>query len=63
MAWTKLEPEDHVAMWCATEGCWHIPFHRLEVDGAASNYCARCRADIETLPDRLAAAREFLSSI
>ena len=34
-------------MWCATEGCWGIPFHRLEVDGVGSNYCSGCRAVIE----------------
>lgn len=47
MTWTKLEPGAHVAMWCASEGCWGIPFHRLEVDGVCSNYCSGCRAKIE----------------
>lgn len=63
MTWTKLDPGAHVAMWCASEGCLGIPFHRLEVDGVTSNYCTNCRADIETLPGRLAAARELLSSL
>jgi hypothetical protein len=47
MTWTKLDPGAHVAMWCATEGCWGLPFHHLEVDGVGSNYCTRCRHDIE----------------
>lgn len=51
MTWTKLDPGAHVAMWCATEGCWGIPFHRLEVDGVASNYCSNCRAKIEARDD------------
>lgn len=48
MTWRKLEQSER-GMWCATEGCWGIPFHRLEVEGVASNYCANCRADIEAV--------------
>lgn len=63
MTWTKCEPHAGIGMWCASEGCWGIPLHRLEVDGVATNYCGECRADIETLPGRLAAARELLASL
>lgn len=49
MAWTKIEPFAGIGMWCATQNCWGIPFHRFEVDGVASNYCGECRAKIELL--------------
>lgn len=61
--WFDLKGDERITQRCATEGCGGAPTSRLEADGVGLNYCSGCRADIETLPDRLAAARELLSSI
>jgi len=39
--WTKL-PLSKRGMWCATEGCWGVPTHQLEVEGVRSEYCTDC---------------------
>lgn len=61
--WFEIKDDKRITERCASEGCGGQVMYRLEADGVGSYFCSGCRADIETIPGRLAAARDFLSNL